>query len=426
MNIKKLAGNRAEEVGIHRFLNNDDVTQDEIEGSFNVKTIKNIRNLEDILVINDTTEVSFPSQKQKKASFGSTGNRHGNGFFMHPNIVVNPKNGCILGLAGVEIWQRTEINTKKLRHKKPLEKKESYKWIRALEKAQRYLGAIKRKTFVTDRESDIYEYMNFVKKGGDHFIVRAMHNRKIEEENTYLKDYISKKEVLQTYELLIKETPKRKSRLGKLHVKYGRLNICRPQNIIDKTHYDEKLTVSYVDIQEDDSTAPDKKSKIHWLLLTTYEIDTPEDAIDVIERYKLRWTIELIFAASKKRGLDIESCQITDFDKLKKLVTLAILSVIQVFYLVKARDGKDDISAQIIFSDDEIVFLGVMLKTLEGKTQKQKNLYLKGGTSWASWIISRLGGWKGYASERAPGYGTIHHGLQKFYNMYQGWKMWNV
>jgi hypothetical protein len=46
--------------------------------------------------------------------------------------------------------------------------------------------------------------------------------------------------------------------------------------------------------------------------------------------------------------------------------------------------------------------------------------------SWASWIISRLGGWKGYASERPPGYSTIHDGLQKFYHMFQGWEMCNI
>ena len=83
MNISKLAGNRAAEVGIHRFLDNDNVTQEEIEASIAEKTVKNIGQLEEILIINDTSEISYPSQKQKKDSFGSTGNKYGNGFFIH-------------------------------------------------------------------------------------------------------------------------------------------------------------------------------------------------------------------------------------------------------------------------------------------------------------------------------------------------------
>jgi hypothetical protein len=426
MNIKKLSGNRATEVSMHRFLDNDNVTQDEIEKSIAEKTVNNIGNLEEILIINDTTEVSFPSQKQKKFFFGSTGNKYGNGFFMHPNIVVDPNKKTILGMAGVEIWQRTEVNTKKTRKKKPIEKKESYKWIKALQKGQKYCSRVKQKTFITDRESDIYEYMNIVEKEGDKFIVRSRHNRKIEEEDSYIEDYISKTEIIYTYECQIEETPKRQKRTAKLHVRYGQLAMLRSKSIVEKNKYDEKLIVNFVDVEEDLSTAPNEKQKIHWRLLTNHEVKNIGDAISVIERYKLRWIIEPIFAGSKKRGLNIEECQISSFDKLKKLATIAINSVIHVFYLIKARDGKDNVSAEKIFSDKQLIFLHALLKTLEGKTQKQKNPHQGSSMSWASWIISRLGGWKGYASERLPGYRTMHDGLQKFYNMFQGWEMCNA
>ncbi len=40
----------------------------------------------------------------------------------------------------------------------------------------------------------------------------------------------------------------------------------------------------------------------------------------------------------------------------------------------------------------------------------------QGGAEWlrASWMIARLGGWKGYASERKPGPITMHYGLIRF------------
>jgi hypothetical protein len=426
INIRKLASDRSTEVSIHRFLDNENVTQEEIEKNIAEKTIKNIGDLNEILIINDTSEVSYSSQKQKKAFFGSTGNKYGNGFFIHPNIVVNPVNKAVLGLAGVEIWQREDESAKKSRSKKGIEEKESYKWIKAMSKAQTYLRHVAQKIFITDRESDIYEYMSLIIKSGDAFIVRSIHNRKIEEDELYVEERIHKTEVSYCYESLIEETPKRKKRIAKLHLRYGELTLLQPKSVKGDSQYPEKIKVSFVDAEEDGSTAPNEESKIHWRLLTNKEVSSAANAIGVVEKYMLRWTIEPIFAGSKKRGLDLEACQISSFEKLKKLATIALSSLVHVFYLIKARDGKNDLSANMIFSDEQIVFLNALLKTLEGKTQKQKNPFLSGSLSWASWIIARLGGWKGYTSERPPGHGTMHDGLQKFYNMFQGWKICHI
>jgi len=34
--------------------------------------------------------------------------------------------------------------------------------------------------------------------------------------------------------------------------------------------------------------------------------------------------------------------------------------------------------------------------------------------SWAAWVIARLGGWSGYASQRPPVPSTMSRGLKKF------------
>ncbi|MNR32748.1 hypothetical protein D3C85_1503620 [compost metagenome] len=39
------------------------------------------------------------------------------------------------------------------------------------------------------------------------------------------------------------------------------------------------------------------------------------------------------------------------------------------------------------------------------------------------WAIARLGGWKGYASERKPGITTFWIGVQKFTSIMQGWQL---
>ncbi len=58
-----------------------------------------------------------------------------------------------------------------------------------------------------------------------------------------------------------------------------------------------------------------------------------------------------------------------------------------------------------------------------GKTQKQKNPYKKSTLQYATWVIARLGGWKGYAKARKPGITTLWLGLKAFYQSFKGWEL---
>ena len=58
---------------------------------------------------------------------------------------------------------------------------------------------------------------------------------------------------------------------------------------------------------------------------------------------------------------------------------------------------------------------------MEGKTEKQKNKYKAISLKRYVWTIARLGGWKGYDSERPPGITTLWIGLQKLNEIKTGW-----
>ncbi len=61
---------------------------------------------------------------------------------------------------------------------------------------------------------------------------------------------------------------------------------------------------------------------------------------------------------------------------------------------------------------------------LEGETEKQKNSTKSNTLKWATWVIARLGGWKGYKSQRKPGPIVLQKGLARFYHMYEGWSIY--
>ena len=58
--------------------------------------------------------------------------------------------------------------------------------------------------------------------------------------------------------------------------------------------------------------------------------------------------------------------------------------------------------------------------SLEGKTEKLKKPYLDKDLKRYVWAIAKLGGWKGYNSERKPGITTFWIGIQKFTYIMQG------
>jgi hypothetical protein len=67
--------------------------------------------------------------------------------------------------------------------------------------------------------------------------------------------------------------------------------------------------------------------------------------------------------------------------------------------------------------------LQAMNKMAEGKTTALQNPFKPTELRWATWVIARNGGWKGYQSQQPPGMTTIWRGLQKFYNIYEGWNL---
>ena len=62
-------------------------------------------------------------------------------------------------------------------------------------------------------------------------------------------------------------------------------------------------------------------------------------------------------------------------------------------------------------------------KKYEQKKTKVKNDQSNKKVSWATWIIARLGGWKGNDKQRPSGPITMKKGVEKFDLIFQGWRL---
>lgn len=199
------------------------------------------------------------------------------------------------------------------------------------------------------------------------------------------------------------------------------LLLCRVHKIAARTYEGHPLPgsvrISVVEAREITPNLPVGEAPIRWLLYTSHAVNSLEKALQIVKWYTWRWKIELLFAVTKSRGLDLEHALIEHAARLKKLAILVLMAAVQVIQLLQSRDGQTEQLITEVFTEEEATLLKQINPKLEGKTELLKNPHTNHALAFATWIIARLGGWKGYKSHRPPGIKTIARGLNIFYQI---------
>ena len=100
---------------------------------------------------------------------------------------------------------------------------------------------------------------------------------------------------------------------------------------------------------------------------------------------------------------------------------MATLRILQM--MLAYEDDTEEQSINEVFNSEEQKCLDMLNKKLEGETDKTRNPSSTTSLKWAVWVIARLGGWKGYKSQRKPGPIVLQKGLVKFYQVFEGWNL---
>ena len=420
--LRKLGNGRAGEVRFGRFLANRRVSasalvQDVCAGVGERSAGRHV------LAIEDTSEINYQAHAGRVRGLGTVGNGTDLGFFLHPVLVVDAQERACLGFAHLHLWQRRQGKAENYREL-PIESKESDRWISAIEAGRQRLTQAARITVVADREADIFEMWHRLPDERTDLLIRASRDRAIKTDTGMrLFQWIGSQPVQGSYRIMLPGVPgKRSAHEALLHVRFAPVTIKKPRHCSDASA-PEKLTLNIIEVIEDAQTVVAGEAPIHWRLLTTHAVTTLAQARQCIDWYCQRWHIEQLFRTLKRQGLDVESSLLETGERLEKMVVLASAAALRTMQLTLAREGQSQRPASDVFTANEIELLQHVQPTLEGKTEKQKNPHPPNTLAWAAWIIARLGGWKGYASERKPGPITMLHGLQAFSDIQQGWML---
>jgi hypothetical protein len=427
--IRKSSGSSAALKGNYRFLENERTSEEAIIKSMSKRCRGAVKGRV-VLSIQDTTEVNLYSHKNRinhDETIGVTNAaKNGLGFMLHPSLVVDASNCFPYGFCHVHLFNRELVREPKESRDKhgykklDIEEKESNKWLSSSNQAKEILDEAAMVIIIQDREGDIYEQFATIPDERTHLLIRAKSDRSLPE-GIKLFSKVSACDVAGTYSIEVAGDNRKgqKKRTAQMGVRFAEVEIKNSS----RTAKEAAPTVRLYCVEAKEAGA--KEKGICWRLLTTLKVTTFEEALMVIEWYSWRWMIEEVFRILKKEGFDIEASELESGSSIKKLSLLILDSIIRIFQMKIAyeADEEGEIAANVCFDEGELECMEMQCKKLEGSTQKQRNPYKKSSLRYATWVIARLGGWKGYATERRPGITTLWIGLEKFFDTYNGYML---
>ncbi len=408
--VRKLGGDRAGEMAIHRFLAAPSVTTVEIVQTLASRTVAACAGRR-IVVAQDTTEINFAGREERRRGLGPAGDGVSAGFFIHPLIAIDSETEAVLGLVGARIWTRTDEIAPT--HARALEDKESVRWLEGAECAAACLADAASVVVVADREGDIYASFARCPAGVD-LIVRAAQDRALDDGARLFAAPAAWPELARTEVRVAPSRAGGRGRIATVVLRAGPVVISRPRHGGDRSD-PPQLTLYMVEARE--INAPADAQPLLWRLLTTLNVTSAAEAQDIVRLYRLRWRIEEIFRALKSDGIRLEETQMHEAGRLFKLALVGLAAAIRTMQLVNARDGSprpatDVIDAALLPAAEAIG------ATLEGRTLRQQNPHPRHSLAWLAWIIARLGGWNCYY--KPPGPKTMRAGWTQFAAMAAG------
>jgi hypothetical protein len=407
-------GDRGKIVKYGRLLANRKVSLDALVAGWGEQTADAVAGRH-VLAIQDTSEINFRTTRERRRGLGEIGKGVGRGLLLHAMLALDAQSEACLGLVTGKIWTRPGRVT--VPHdKRPLEEKESERWVSTPERAKDVLAAAAMVTVIDDREGDIYAKWASVAATNFHLLSRCMHDRVLANGESMFASAAGWP-ILDRTTIDVVARPDRPARKAELALRAGRVTLKRPQ--ATSRALPETVELTLIEVVELDP--PAEVEPLHWYLLTTHEAPNAASAWQIVDWYKKRWVIEQLFRVLKTQGLQLEDSRIETADRLLKLTAIAARAAVITLQLVQARDGRSTEPANNAFNDNEIQVLTALAVKYEGRTKLQSNPHPPQSLAWAAWIIARLGGWDGYPRTK-PGPITMKHGLQYFLGIANTWQ----
>jgi len=258
-------------------------------------------------------------------------------------------------LLDLQCWARSEIGSSDERHSKPIEEKESFKWVQSYRAVSEVQNRCRKTMLVVmaDREADIHEV--FAEQAGTphgaQLLIRAERSRNrhvLEGDDSHeaLWPVLEQQPIIGERELLVPPSEHRKARKAVLVVRAAAVVLKPPRR---KPHL-APVPVWAVLAQE--INAPEGIEALEWMLLTTVEVKHKDDAFQRLSWYARRWGIE-VYHRVLKSGCCVEARQLENSRRLSNCLAIDLIVAWRIFHLVTMGEQTPDVPCTVYFAPSE-------------------------------------------------------------------------
>lgn len=408
--------------GAYNLFKNKKVTGEKMIAPHQRETWERVKEHDCVLALQDTTLLDY-THYEATTGLGAIGTKKQKirGMLMHNTIAVTTE-GLPLGTLRQDIWVRPEQGDEqgdddKKGGNRPIEEKESYRWIHALKEVQAAAPEGTKVISVSDAESDIYELFVAGEQCQEQYLVRAAQKERCLLDPTAEKlrsAVLSKDPVAQmTIEVSAKDgNPARKATVS---VRYRRVKVKPPYRPSNTPKLPPIYTTAILVKEINPQTG---YTPIEWLLLTNVPVRSAEDALQCIAWYCLRWQVE-IFHKILKSGCRVEHRRLKSADRLRPCIALLSIIAWRIHWMTHLLRTQPDAPCSTVLDDSE----WRALYTLATRLTEPPPIIptIEQAILW----IAQLGGFLARKQDGQPGVTVIWRGWQRLQDAVAMWQILN-
>ena len=268
---------------------------------------------------------------------------------------------------------------------------------------------------VSDRGSDIFEYMRACVDQHKDFVVRAKNNREVSspdmepDETSHVFDFIRAQPAAadSAYEVNVSARPGQPARIAQVMLAWAKVDLAVPAHLSSDLQAKGALSIYIVRAYE--PNPPPGVEVVEWLLLTTRPVLTLAQAQQIVSWYECRWLCEE-YHMCLKTGCKIEASQLDDGADIQRLLGFATPIAVRLLQLKQlVHQTPDRLASQVI--DPLMVQVLALRHKVIAATLTLAEFWKR---------VARLGGHLGRTSDGDPGWRTLWKGWQLLSDLTDG------
>ena len=341
--IPNACGTWADTQAAYRLLDHDDLGWESILAPHFERSGDRMRAHPVVLCINDTTELDFKGKTIQ--GLGPLSFEAQRGMYLHPTYAVAPDREP-LGVIDAYMWAR---EPKGADGKRPPAVIESLRWLDAYERVCEQAATMPdtRLVYVGDRESDMGELIGLGARLGwpADVLVRSCHDRALPDDGGALWAAVLATDPLGGISFTMSPRHGVKAREIHQHLYLKRVPI--------RTGRSNKHTVEMMTcVIAREVGAPAGTKPVEWRLLTNRAPATLAELVELIDWYRARWEIEMLFNILKT-GCRVEALQLASMRKIETMLAVYLVISWRIDHLMRLGRTCPRLPADVCFERDE-------------------------------------------------------------------------